>query len=178
MCDYNVSTKSGGISVDHDDINRTNFPRTGPLCREFTGPGVFPTRRPVTRSFNAFFICVWINGLVNNREAGYLRRHRGHYDVNIMISARIKMLLTGVIVNAPVIQRHINRGYRVIQNFKLYIESVRWLHSSALLTRFNSPRYDTKHCNGSCRTWIRLETHNRHPLPRPNAKAMEWLLWG
>ena len=29
-------------------------------------------------------ICVWINGWVNNREAGDLRRHRGHYDVNVM----------------------------------------------------------------------------------------------
>ena len=26
-------------------------------------------------------ICVWIDGWVNNREAGDLRRHRGHYDV-------------------------------------------------------------------------------------------------
>ena len=26
-------------------------------------------------------ICVWINNWVNNREAGDLRRHRGHYDV-------------------------------------------------------------------------------------------------
>ena len=30
-------------------------------------------------------ICVWINGWVNNREAGDLRRHRGHFDVNVMI---------------------------------------------------------------------------------------------
>ena len=29
-------------------------------------------------------ICVWINDWVNNREAGDLRRHRGHYDVNVM----------------------------------------------------------------------------------------------
>ena len=29
-------------------------------------------------------ICAWINGWVNNREADDLRRHRGHYDVNIM----------------------------------------------------------------------------------------------
>ena len=28
-------------------------------------------------------IFVWINGWVNNREAGDLRRHRGHYDVNV-----------------------------------------------------------------------------------------------
>ena len=31
-----------------------------------------------------YLICVWINGWVNNREAGDLRRHRGHYDVNVM----------------------------------------------------------------------------------------------
>ena len=34
-------------------------------------------------------ICVWINGWVNNREAGDLRRHRGHYDVNVMFTANI-----------------------------------------------------------------------------------------
>ena len=30
-------------------------------------------------------ICVWINGWVNNREAGDLRRYRTHYDVTIMM---------------------------------------------------------------------------------------------
>ena len=29
-------------------------------------------------------ICAWINGSVNNREAGDLRRHRAHYDVIVM----------------------------------------------------------------------------------------------
>ena len=29
-------------------------------------------------------IFAWINGWVNNREAGYLRRHRAHYDVTVM----------------------------------------------------------------------------------------------
>ena len=28
---------------------------TGPLCGEFTGPGEFPTQRPVTRNFDVFF---------------------------------------------------------------------------------------------------------------------------
>ena len=32
-------------------------------------------------------ICAWINGWVNNREAGELRRHRAHYDVTVMIAA-------------------------------------------------------------------------------------------
>ena len=29
-------------------------------------------------------ICFWINGWVNNGEAGDLRRHRAHYDVTLM----------------------------------------------------------------------------------------------
>ena len=46
-------------------------------------------------------ICAWINGWVNNGEAGDLRRHRAHYDVTIMninnffsIRCRINMDLT------------------------------------------------------------------------------------
>ena len=31
-----------------------------------------------------FYICVWINGWVNNREAGDLRRYRAHYGVTVM----------------------------------------------------------------------------------------------
>ena len=31
-----------------------------------------------------FLICVWINGWVNSREAGDLRRYRAHYDVIVM----------------------------------------------------------------------------------------------
>ena len=35
-------------------------------------------------------VCVWINDWVNNREAGDLRRHRGHHNVNVMIIANVK----------------------------------------------------------------------------------------
>ena len=44
--------------------------------------GDFSAQRPVTRSFDVF--CVWINGLVNNCEAGDLRRYRAHYDVIVI----------------------------------------------------------------------------------------------
>ena len=41
--------------------------------------GGFPSQRPVTVSFDDFFfICAWTNGLENNRNADYLRRH--HVD--------------------------------------------------------------------------------------------------
>ena len=45
--------------------------------------GEFPSQRPVTRSFDVFF---HINGSVNNRGTGDLRRHRARYDVIVMVS--------------------------------------------------------------------------------------------
>ena len=47
----------GGIAL-HFQMTSSNgniFRVTGPLCGEFTGPGEFPTQRPVTRSFDVFF---------------------------------------------------------------------------------------------------------------------------
>ena len=44
----------------------------------------FPSQRSVTRSLDVSLICAWINAWVNNREAGDLRLHRGHYDVIVM----------------------------------------------------------------------------------------------
>ena len=65
--------------------NGNNFRVTGPLCGEFTGPGEIPTQRPVTQSFDVFFINLRVNnGWVNNCEAGDLRRQRAHYDVIVM----------------------------------------------------------------------------------------------
>ena len=48
------------LSVDskHTMMTSSNgniFRVTGPLCGEFTGPGEFPTQKPVTRSFDVFF---------------------------------------------------------------------------------------------------------------------------
>ena len=49
--------------------------------------GEFPTQRPVTRNFDVSLICAWINGWVNNHEAGGLRRLRAHYDVTVMLQS-------------------------------------------------------------------------------------------
>ena len=45
--------------------------------------GEFPAQRPVTRNLFSL-IFAWINGWVNNDDAGDLRRHRAHYDVIVM----------------------------------------------------------------------------------------------
>ena len=49
----------------------------------------FPAERSVPRSFDVFFDLRLNEDWVNNREAGYLRRHRAHYDVTVM-----KVMLT------------------------------------------------------------------------------------
>ena len=50
-----------------------NSPVTSPQKCQLCGALVFS------------MICAWINGWVNNREAGDLRRHRAHYDVIVML---------------------------------------------------------------------------------------------
>ena len=43
------------IRIMMTSSNGNIFRVTDPLCREFTGPGEFPTQRPVTLSFDVFF---------------------------------------------------------------------------------------------------------------------------
>ena len=45
----------------------------------------FPSQRPVTRGFDA----PWLNGWVNNREAGDLRRHRAHHGVIVIFQCSL-----------------------------------------------------------------------------------------
>ena len=46
---------TSSIIKERTPSNGNIFRVTGPLCGEFTGPGEFPTQRPVTRSFDVFF---------------------------------------------------------------------------------------------------------------------------
>ena len=46
----------------------------------------FPSLRPVTRSFDVFFVLHLVKLLINNREAGDLRYHHARYEVTVMIN--------------------------------------------------------------------------------------------
>ena len=46
--------------------------------------GEFPSQRPVTWSFDIFFDLGLNKQLVNNWNAGDLRRHHAHYEVTVM----------------------------------------------------------------------------------------------
>ena len=62
--------------------NEHIFRLTGPLCGEFNGHRWIPLTKASDAELLMFsLICTWINGWVNNCEAGDLRRNHAHYDV-------------------------------------------------------------------------------------------------
>ena len=62
----------------------------GPVCGEFTGHWWIPrTKASDAELWCFFFICAWINGWANTREAGDLRCHRAYYDVIVMTMENI-----------------------------------------------------------------------------------------
>ena len=70
----------------HDDVIKwKHFPRYWPFVRGIHRSPVNSSHKGQWRGALMFsVICVWINDWVNTREAGDLRRHRGHYDVIVM----------------------------------------------------------------------------------------------
>ena len=72
--------------MSHDDvIKRKHFPRYWPFGRGIhRSPVSFPHQGQCRGAVMFSLICVWINGWVNNREAGDLRHYRSHYDVSVM----------------------------------------------------------------------------------------------
>ena len=75
------------IPCNDDVIKWTYFPRYWPFV---WGIHRSPVNSPHKGQWHAAavfsFICAWIHVWKNNREAGYLRRHRAHYVVTVMAS--------------------------------------------------------------------------------------------
>ena len=74
--------------ICHDDVIKwKHFPRYWPFV---WGIHRFPVNSPHKGQWRGALmfslICAWINGWVNNREAGDLRRLRAHYDVMVMLA--------------------------------------------------------------------------------------------
>ena len=74
--------------LSHDDVIQWNhFPRYWPFVWGINRSPVNSPHKGQWRGALMFsLICTRINDWVNNREAGDLRRHLGHYDVNVMLN--------------------------------------------------------------------------------------------
>ena len=64
--------------------NGNIFRVTGPLCGEFTGPGEFPTQKPVTRSFDVFFDRRPNKRLSKQSWGWWFETYHAHCDVIVM----------------------------------------------------------------------------------------------
>ena len=66
--------------------NGNIFRVTGPVCGEFTGLRWIPRTKASDAELWCFLWSVLkLNGWVNTREAGDLRRYRAHHDVIVMV---------------------------------------------------------------------------------------------
>ena len=81
-----ISHSLVGCTLEHDDVIKwKHFLRYWPFVRGIHRSPVNSPHKGQWRGVLMFsLICAWINGSINNREAGDLRRHRAHYDVIIM----------------------------------------------------------------------------------------------
>ena len=70
----------------HDDVIKwKHFPRYWPFVRGIHRSPVNSPHKGQWRGALMFtLICVWINGYVNNREAGDLKRYCAHFDATVM----------------------------------------------------------------------------------------------
>ena len=75
----------------HDDVIKwKHFPCYWPFVRGIHRSPVNSPHKGQWRGALMFtFICAWINGWVNNREADHLRPYRTHYDVIVMLVGRL-----------------------------------------------------------------------------------------
>ena len=84
--DPRASLPGAALYIPHDnDIKRKHLPRYWPSVRRIHRSPVNSSHKGQRRGALMFsLICARINGWVNNREAGDLRRYRGHYDITVM----------------------------------------------------------------------------------------------
>ena len=78
-----------------DVIKWKHFPRYWLFVRGIHRSSVNSPHKGQWRGDLMFsLICAWINGWVNNHEAGGLRRYHAHYDVTVMLGWKLIGLCT------------------------------------------------------------------------------------
>ena len=97
-------------------------------------------------------ICVWINGWLNSREAGDLRRYRAHYDVSVMYSSWLAhwSMIKPVCFKSSLIQRKAYRQNIIWTNGDLFSnKQYRNIFSTYLKMLINEV-YSFSHARISC----------------------------
>ena len=84
-CNWQLFSAGSDNGLHDDVIKWKHFPRNWPFVRGIHRSPVNSPHKGQWRGALMFtLICARINGWVNTREAGDLRRYRPHYDVIVM----------------------------------------------------------------------------------------------
>ena len=163
----------------HDDVIKwKKNPRYWPFVRGIHRSPVNSPHKGQWRGLLMFsFICTWIDGWVNNGEAGGLRRYRAHYDVIVMWSfVRGIPRLPGGFPS----QRPVARSFDVFFNQRLNKRLIkrsrhRWFKppSRLLWRRCNEQTW----CWHSCPD-IFVFQHQKFPSSNHNITPCNWVRIG
>ena len=119
--------------------NGNIFRVTGPLCGEFTGHRWIPCTNASDAELWCFlWFAHWINGWVNNREAGDWRRYRTHYDVIVILYPS-----RGIDIHFGALTDHGNRTVVLCVQFKNHWTFIKLLWVNDF---FRGIAYHRKHC--------------------------------
>ena len=100
------------IHMAHDDVIKwKHFPRYRPFVRGIhRSPVNSPHKDQWHGALMFSLICVWINGWVNNREAGDYRRYHAHYDVIVMCRSNVSQLVSAISYFTYILDHYVYRG--------------------------------------------------------------------
>ena len=160
-----------------------HFPRYWPFVRGIhRSPVNSPHKDQWHGDLMFSLICVWINGWVNNREAGDLRRYRAHHDITVMmVLSQWSFLLS--------FEHHNRLSFDVFfdlcLNKRLNKQSWGWWFEtlSRPLWRHRNDMAQYHILLHTVQQWLKQNicqsnTCNKHPLSCPHGQAMGCLLWG
>ena len=152
-----------------DDLMMTSsngniFRVTGHLCRSLVNS---PHKGQWRGALMFSLIRVWIKGWVNNREAGDLRRYRGHYDVIVtfimiwgwygcLYSIAPLSMTTQTCLNTYFVCSYCC----IITDLKTHAESITY----TVRCRYNAVNFLTN-------------DHKIHPIARPLGQSMGCIFW-
>ena len=140
------------FSHSHDDVIKWKyFPRYWPFVREIhRSPVNFPHKGQWRGALMFTLICARMNGWVNNREAGDLRRYLAHYDVIVM---GVSMVVADGLVLSPyqnksyVSLRPLLKNVDLIKRVKFSLEEMKLKIAVKWLPSCSDTRQDCKTMN-------------------------------
>ena len=94
-------------------------------------------------------ICVWINGWVNKREAGDLRRHRAHYDFTVM---RFQVILLAIWRNA----KWPEKNHEILRHYNMVAVCVKTRHIQRDIIQLCRDIISTNHSTNNMSRYSRI----------------------